>query len=94
MINGYKNNKTRRVHQTGEPRGFSGLAADRAVRVLNLLENADNLRELPTLASYRLHKLSRDRKGQWSLTINLPWVVCFTPAKQGGWDDVEIIDYH
>ena len=41
-----------------------------------------------------LHRLSRDRKGQWSITVNLPWVVCFTPAKGGGWLDVEITDYH
>jgi hypothetical protein len=28
------------------------------------------------------------------LTINLPWVVCFTPHTDGGWRDVEITDYH
>ncbi len=94
MINSYKNSKARRVHQTGEPRGFKGLDAARAVRVLNLLDNADGLGELPSLASYRLHKLSKDRKGQWSMTVNLPWVICFTPSKSGGWDDVEITDYH
>ena len=52
------------------------------------------LKDLPRLASYRLHKLAGDRAGQWSLTINLPWVVCFTPDKDGGWRDVEITDYH
>ena len=50
--------------------------------------------DLPKLASYRLHKLSRDRKGQFSLTVNLPWVVCFSPVRVGGWLDVEITDYH
>ncbi len=94
MIKGYKNNKTRRVHQTGEPRGFKGLDGAKAVRVLNLLDSALTLAELPRLASHRLHKLSKDRKNQWSITINLPWVVCFTPSDDGGWEDVEIIDYH
>jgi toxin HigB-1 len=61
-------------------------------RVLNLLAAADRLGELPRLA--RLHKLTGDRAGQWSLSVNLPWVVCFTPARNGGWDDVEITDYH
>ncbi len=94
VIKSYKNVKTRRVHETGNPRGFKGLDGRRAVRVLDLLAAADSLRDLPRLASYRLHKLSGDRAGQWSLTINLPWVVCFTPDKEGGWRDVEITDYH
>ena len=94
MIRTYKNAATRRIHETGNPRGFSGLDGRRAVRVLDLLEAADRVVDLPKLAAYRLHKLSKNRKGPWSLTINLPWVVCFTPAKGGGWDDVEICDYH
>ncbi len=94
LIENYKNAKTRRVHETGNPRGFGGLDGRRAARVLNLLVAADRLNELPRLASYRLHKLAGDRAGQWSLTINLPWVVCFTPVRKGGWRDVEITDYH
>ena len=94
MIRSYKNAKTRRVHATASARGFKGLDADRAVRVLNLLDAAENVDELPRLASYRLHKLSGNLPGQWSLTINLPWVVCFAPDGEGGWIDVEIVDYH
>ena len=94
VIEDYKNAKTRRVHETGIPRGFKGLDGRWAVRVLNLLAAADRLSELPTLASYRLHKLRGARAGQWSLTVNLPWVVCFAPDRRGGWRDVEITDYH
>jgi proteic killer suppression protein len=94
VIKNYKNVKTRRVHETGIPRGFKGLDGQKAVRVLNLLAAADRLSDLPRLASYRLHKLAGDRAGQWSLTINLPWVACFTPDKGGGWRHVEITDYH
>ena len=93
-IKNTKNAKTRRVHETGKPRSFKGLDGGRAVRVLNLLAAADRLDDLPRLASYRLHKLSAARAGQWSLTINLPWVVCFAPDREGGWRDVEITDYH
>lgn len=94
MVRSYKNAKTRRVHETGTARGFKGLDGEKAAEVLDILAAADGLDDLPKLASYRLHKLSRDRKGQWSITVNLPWVVCFTPAKGGGWLDVEITDYH
>jgi len=94
LIKSYKNAKTRKVHETGKPKGFRGLDGKRAVRVLNLLNNALSLDDLPSLAAYRLHKLSKERKGQWSLTVNLPWAVCFTPARGGGWEGVEITDYH
>ena len=94
VIKAYKNAKTRRVHETSSSKGFKGLDGERAVRVLNLLVAAETLNELPRLASYRLHKLSDDRAGQWSLTVNLPWVVCFTPDDAGGWHNVEITDYH
>lgn len=94
VIKTYKNAKTRRVHETGSSKGFKGLDGERAVRVLNLLVSAETLHELPRLASYRLHKLSGNRAGQWSLTVNLPWVVCFVPDDEGGWRDVEITDYH
>ena len=40
------------------------------------------------------YKNAKTRRGQWSLTVNLPWVVCFTPHRSGGWRDVEIVDYH
>ncbi len=94
MIKSYKNARTRKVHETGKPKGVRGLDGKRAVRILNLLNNAESLDALPGLAAYRLHKLGKDRKGQWSLTVNLPWVVCFTPARGGGWENVEISDYH
>ncbi len=94
MIRNYGNARTRKVHETGKPKGFRGLNGKRAVRVLNLLNNTEALTDLPDLAAYRLHKLSRKRKGQWSLTVNLPWAVCFTPARGGGWENVEITDYH
>lgn len=62
MIRSCKNSKTERVHLAGIPKGFKGLVGARAVRILDLIEAATTLDELPRLASYRLHKLSRDRK--------------------------------
>jgi len=93
VIKTYKNAKTRRVHETGNPRGFKGLDGERAARVLDMLNAAGSVNDLPRLASYRLHKLDRDRRGQWSITVNLPWVICFEPTAEG-FESVEIVDYH
>jgi len=48
MIKSYKNAKTEKVHLTGTPRGFKGLDGARAVRIIDLLEAATTLDELPT----------------------------------------------
>ena len=40
-----------------------------------------------------LHKLSRDRKGQWAMTVNERWRICFE-FRKGDAYEVEIVDYH
>jgi proteic killer suppression protein len=45
------------------------------------------------LKSVGLHKLSGDRAGQWAMTVNGPWRICFR-FKNGNAYDVEITDYH
>ena len=94
MIHAYKNAKTKKVHETGNPKGFKGLDGGRALRVLNILKNANSIDDLPILSAYWLHKLPKDRRGPFSMSANLPWVVCFTPARGGGWQDVAITDEH
>ena len=51
------------------------------------------LRKLSPLKSVGLHKLSGDRAGQWAMTVNGPWRICFR-FKDGDAHDVEITDYH
>jgi toxin HigB-1 len=94
VIKFYKNAKTRRVHETGNPKGFKGLDGARAVRVLDLLDDAATLSDLPRLASYRLHKLTGNLEGKWSITSNLPWAVIFEIAEDEKFENVEIVNYH
>ncbi len=94
MIRGFRNAKTRKVFETGKPKGFKGLDGDWAVEIMDMLNANSSLNDLPRLASYGLHALKGDRKGQWAMTVNGPWRVVFTPDPDGGFRDVEIIDYH
>ena len=93
MIKGYSNAKTRKVHETGAPKGFKGLDGELAARRMDALAAADGLDDLSPLKSVNLHKLKGRRKRQWAVNVNGPWRVCFTPAADG-WEDVEITDYH
>jgi proteic killer suppression protein len=64
-----------------------------AEELLAALEAATSLNDLSPLKSIGLHKLSGDRKDQWSMTVNGPWRVCFRFEDGDAWD-VEIVDYH
>ena len=91
MIRTWKNARSRRVYEQGK--GPKGLDIDSAIEVLAMLDAADSLREISPLKSFALHPLKGDRKGQWALTVNGPWRVCFR-FKDGDAYDVEVTDYH
>ena len=64
-----------------------------AIDLLLALNAAQTLQNLSPLKSVGLHKLGKDRKGQWAMTVNARWRICFVYRK-GDADDVEIVDYH
>ena len=60
---------------------------------LAALDAATSLRDLSPLRRVGLHKLTGDRKGQWAMTVNGPWRICFR-FKDGDACGVAIVDYH
>jgi len=64
-----------------------------ALRKLDMLHAARDLRDLRSPPANRLEKLERGRKGQHSIRINDQWRVCFKWTAAGP-EDVEIVDYH
>ena len=69
------------------------LDVEAACDLLAALNAATSLNDLSPLRSVGLHKLKGDRKGQWAMTVNGPWRVCFR-FKGGDAYEVEIVDYH
>jgi len=92
MIRSWANSATRRFADEGKSR-FSGLDEEKALDLLASLDAAASLSDLSPLRSVGLHKLARDRKGQWAMTVNGPWRICFRFEDGNAWD-VEIVDYH
>lgn len=64
-----------------------------AIDLLLALNLATSLNDLSPMRSVGLHKLKGDRRGQWAMTVNSPWRICFT-FRAGDAFDVEIVDYH
>jgi toxin HigB-1 len=55
-----------------------------ALRKLDILDAAPDLRTLATLPGNRFEQLKDDRKGQYSIRINDQWRICFV-WRDGKW---------
>jgi toxin HigB-1 len=64
-----------------------------AERKLQMLHRAVRIEDLRIPPQNRLEKPKGDRKGTWSIRINIHWRVCFL-FENGNADEVEIVDYH
>lgn len=91
MIKRFKDRDTESLYNRQFVRRFSGFERQ-ALKRLRILDSATSLQVLAALPSNHLESLSGDRKGQYSIRINMQWRICFR------WDDapydVEIVDYH
>ncbi|EDN67749.1 Plasmid maintenance system killer protein [Beggiatoa sp. PS] len=64
-----------------------------ASRKLDQLDSVQTLEELQVPPGNRLESLSGDRKGEYSIRINVQYRICFKWTDAGP-NEVEITDYH
>ncbi len=93
MIRSWRNATSRKVWEGQQPNQFRGLDFIAAEDLLLALNVAKTLHDLSPLKSIALHKLKGDRKGQWAMTVNARWRICFE-FREGDAYNVEIVDYH
>ena len=92
MIRSFRSSDTERLFRRESVRRFKTIERQ-ALRKLDLLDAAPDLRTLSTLPGNRLEKLKGDREGQHSIRINEKWRICFV-WREGHAYEVEIVDYH
>jgi len=93
VIKTFVDKRTKELYESGKSKRFPPGMWKRALRKLEYLDLATSVTDLYVLPSNRLHKLDRDRAGQFSISVNDQWRVCFR-FKDGDAYDVEITDYH
>ena len=93
MIKSWATRSSQRFYELGKESKFRSLDVDAAEVMLAILDAATSLEDLSPLKSVRLHKLKGDRKGQWAMSVNGPWRICFE-FRKGDAYVVEIVDYH
>ena len=92
MIRSFKDAATARLFADEDVARFRAIERQ-ARRKLLLIHGAGTLSDLRSPPGNRLEALKGDRKGQHSIRINNQWRVCFV-WRDGGAEDVEILDYH
>lgn len=93
MIQGWKTKAARAVFEGGAPKGFPADLLSATRRRLAQLNAARTVEDLKVPPGNRLHALTGGRKGQWSISVNDQFRICFVWTDNGP-DQVEFVDYH
>ena len=93
MIKGFRSRATEVLFNGGEPAKYLRPIAKIATRKLDMMAYGEVLSDLRAPPGNRLETLKGKRTGQHSIRINDQWRICFV-WREGGPDDVEIVDYH
>ena len=92
MIKSFRCAHTEELFEDGKNRIFNNIKTV-AVRKLDILNAASELRDLRSPPGNMLEALSGDRLGQHSIRVNQQWRICFRWHDHDACD-VEIVDYH
>jgi len=93
VIRSWRNSASRKIWDGETPNRFRGLDVEAAVDLVVALNVAKSPADLGALKSLGLHRLKGDRRGQWAMTVNARWRICFE-FHAGDAYNVEIADYH
>jgi len=92
VIRSFRCADTERLFQRETVRRFKAIERP-ALRKLDILDAAADIRTLSTLPGNRLERLKGNRQGQYSIRVNDQWRICFIWSA-GHASEVEIVDYH
>jgi proteic killer suppression protein len=92
MIESFKHKGLRQLFEDDNPRGVNAEHVRKIGQILAALYAAQTIEAL-NLPTFRLHPLTGNLKGFWSITVRANWRVIFKFAN-GKAFDVDLVDYH
>ena len=93
MIKTFADAQRHELYLTGKARRVPPDVASRAVRKLEQVNAALRVEDLMVPPGNRLHPLEGDRRGQYSISVNDQWRICFR-FEDGDAYEVEFCDCH
>jgi toxin HigB-1 len=85
----------RRFIERDDASGLSPAVVEKVRNMVTFLQEMEDARELRDVPSWRVHQLTGDRKGTWSLTVTRNWRLTFRIDRtEGEILDLDYEDYH
>ena len=88
----FRDRRLRRFYERGQSRGLPAEYIPRIDRILANLAVARGPRDLSS-PSFRLHPLTGDRQGYWSVRVSGNWRITFR-FEDSEVVDIDLVDYH
>lgn len=76
-----------------DDRGIRHDLTNRVRRILTALQSAQNIDEMGGPPGWRIHQLSADRAGTWSISVSGNWRITFD-LEHGEISNLDLEDYH
>ncbi|MDO5745061.1 MAG: type II toxin-antitoxin system RelE/ParE family toxin [Micrococcaceae bacterium] len=93
MIRSFGSKDTERIWHEQYVKRVDRTVQRATLRKLELIHAASDVEDLRIPPGNRLERLVGDRRGEHSIRVNTRWRICFV-WKEGGADNVELVDYH
>jgi toxin HigB-1 len=94
-IRSFTHKGLKRLYEDGNAKGVPPDTVDKLRKMFAYLENIEDPEELRALSAWRVHTLTGDRKGTWSLSVTRNRRLTFRiDAAEGELFDVNLEDYH
>jgi proteic killer suppression protein len=92
MIKSFKHKGLEKFHTSGSTKGIQANHAKKLRMQLAALDTAQSLDDMD-IPGYRLHQLTGDKRGIWSITVNANWRLTFE-FEEGNIYILNYEDYH
>jgi proteic killer suppression protein len=92
MIVSFRHRGLKQLFERGNRRGVNPQHVEKIENILGVLDIAQKIEDVD-VHSFRLHPLTGDLKGFWSVTVRANWRVVFR-FENGNVFEVDLLDYH
>jgi len=93
-IRSFAHKGLRRLYADGNAKGVPADTVDKLRKMFAFLDAMQEVEELRQLASWKVHTLTGDRKGVWSLSVTRNRRLTFYIDEESEICDLNLEDYH
>jgi toxin HigB-1 len=93
IIRSVRHRGLRRLLEDNDPRGIRPDFVNRVRNILAVLIAAENMNQVQGPPGWRIHQLSGDRQGTWSIAVSGNWRITFD-VENREIHNLDLEDYH